>query len=161
MGIPRPSRGYASIWVIVYQLPKSTHFFPIQSTFGAELLPRLVWGEWGARIYYDQFERTVQVLENMLRLSKIPWQISEDINHIYKLLTSMTVIVKHTFREAKQLVDAIANLALQDGVEKQFYAIQDLLSACKTILNLDKCQVLILESRQGKSSAQKKDVHKS
>jgi hypothetical protein len=33
MGLPRTSRGYNSIWVIVYRLTKSAHFIPVSTTY--------------------------------------------------------------------------------------------------------------------------------
>ena len=39
-GLPRTSRGFDSIWVIVDRLTKSAHFLPVQSSFSAERLAR-------------------------------------------------------------------------------------------------------------------------
>jgi hypothetical protein len=33
MGLPRTSRGYNSIWVIVDRLTKSAHFIPVSTTY--------------------------------------------------------------------------------------------------------------------------------
>jgi hypothetical protein len=33
VGLPRTSRGYKSIWVIVDHLTKSTHFIPVATTY--------------------------------------------------------------------------------------------------------------------------------
>ena len=40
-GLPRTSRGFDSIWVIVDRLTKSAHFLPVQSSFSAERLDRI------------------------------------------------------------------------------------------------------------------------
>ncbi|XP_015161346.1 uncharacterized protein [Solanum tuberosum] len=40
-GLPWTSRGVDSIWVIVDQLSKSTHFLPVQSSFSTEILARI------------------------------------------------------------------------------------------------------------------------
>ena len=40
-GLPRTSRGFDSIWVIVDRLTKSAHFLPVQSSFSAERLARI------------------------------------------------------------------------------------------------------------------------
>ena len=105
-GLPRTSRGFDSIWVIVDRLTKSAHFLPVQSSFSAERLARIYirevvrlhgvpvsiisdrgsqftssfWrtfqDELGTRVDLStafhpqtdgQSERTIQVLEDMLR----------------------------------------------------------------------------------------------
>ncbi|EOY19023.1 Uncharacterized protein TCM_043642 [Theobroma cacao] len=48
MGLPRTSRGYDSIWIIVDRLTKSTHFFLVKTTYGAAQY---------ARIYVDEIMR--------------------------------------------------------------------------------------------------------
>ena len=35
MGLPRTSKGYVSIWVIVDHLTKSAHFLPVNSKYSA------------------------------------------------------------------------------------------------------------------------------
>ncbi|WMV38610.1 hypothetical protein MTR67_031995 [Solanum verrucosum] len=72
--LPWPSRGVDNIWVIVDRLTKSAHFFHVQSSFSAE---RTFQDELGTRVNLSttfhpqtdgQSERTIQVLEDMLRI---------------------------------------------------------------------------------------------
>ncbi|KAH0743021.1 hypothetical protein KY290_032665 [Solanum tuberosum] len=87
VGLPRTSRGVDSIWVIVDRLTKSAHFLPVHTTFSAERLAhrgsqftssfwRAFQEEMGTRVHLStafhpqtdgQSERTIQVLEDMLR----------------------------------------------------------------------------------------------
>ncbi|WMV08210.1 hypothetical protein MTR67_001595 [Solanum verrucosum] len=77
VGLPRTSRGVDSIWVIVDRLTKSAHFLPVHTTFSAERLARIyIREELGTRVHLStafhpqtdgQSERTIQVLEDMLR----------------------------------------------------------------------------------------------
>ena len=41
MGLPRTSRGYDSIWVIVDRLTKSAHFLPIKKTYPLNKFARI------------------------------------------------------------------------------------------------------------------------
>ena len=40
-GLPRSSRGHDSIWVIVDDLTKLSHFIPVSTTFGGDKLASL------------------------------------------------------------------------------------------------------------------------
>jgi hypothetical protein len=41
MGLPRTQKGYNSIWVIVDQLTKVTHFIPVKTTYTSPQLAEL------------------------------------------------------------------------------------------------------------------------
>ena len=41
VGLPRTRKGHDSIWVIVDQLTKSTHFFPVRTTHSADVLAHI------------------------------------------------------------------------------------------------------------------------
>ena len=41
IGLPRTSRGFDSIWVIVNRLTKSVHFIPVRVSYSAERLARV------------------------------------------------------------------------------------------------------------------------
>ncbi|GJS41091.1 putative reverse transcriptase domain-containing protein [Tanacetum coccineum] len=72
--LPRTSSGYDTIWVIVDRLTKSAHFLPIRENDPIERLTRLYMKEVVTRhgIPTDgQSERTIQTLENMLRVCVI------------------------------------------------------------------------------------------
>ena len=40
-GLPRTTRGYDAIWVIIDRLTKSTYFLPIKKTYSIDRLARL------------------------------------------------------------------------------------------------------------------------
>ena len=40
-GLPRTTRGYDAIWVIIDRLTKSAHFLPIKKTYSTDRLARL------------------------------------------------------------------------------------------------------------------------
>ncbi|WMV08046.1 hypothetical protein MTR67_001431 [Solanum verrucosum] len=79
VGLPRTSRGLDSIWVIMDRLTKSAHFIPVHTSYSAERLARICIrevDELGTRVDLStafhqqtdgQSERTIQVLEDMLR----------------------------------------------------------------------------------------------
>nr|GFB43143.1 reverse transcriptase domain-containing protein [Tanacetum cinerariifolium] len=60
--LPKSSKGYDTIWVIVDRLTKSAIFTPIRETDPIDKL---------ARIYLKESERTIQTLEDMLRACAI------------------------------------------------------------------------------------------
>nr|GEW66448.1 putative reverse transcriptase domain-containing protein [Tanacetum cinerariifolium] len=70
--LPRSSSGHDAIWVIAYRLTKSAHFLPIREDYKMEKLARIYINEIVARHAYHpetdgQSERTIQILEDMLR----------------------------------------------------------------------------------------------
>ena len=55
-GLPRTTKAYDVVWVIVDRLTKSTHFLPIKKTYSTDRLARLYINriflfEWSARKY--------------------------------------------------------------------------------------------------------------
>ncbi|GJW32092.1 putative reverse transcriptase domain-containing protein [Tanacetum coccineum] len=90
--LPKTSRGYDTIWLIVDRLTKSAHFLPIKETDEMEKLTRLYIKKRavGTRLnmsttYHpqtdDQSERTIQTLEDMLRACVIDFRNGWD-NHL-------------------------------------------------------------------------------
>ncbi|GJS25935.1 putative nucleotidyltransferase, ribonuclease H [Tanacetum coccineum] len=93
-GLPKMPSGYDSIWVIVDRLTKSTHFLPIKKTDIIEILAQLYLKEMkslqeamGTQLdmstaYHPetdgQSERTIQMLEDMLRACVINFGSSWD-----------------------------------------------------------------------------------
>ena len=45
VGLPRTSKGYSSIWVIIDRLTKSAHFLPVDTRYSAKKY---------AKLYFDQ-----------------------------------------------------------------------------------------------------------
>lgn len=80
----------------------------------------------------------------ILKEWKIPWQISKNVDKIISIISHMTIRIYHTFREANQPADTIANLVLQDNQRKQFNNFQELPMACRRVLNADKQQLSTL-----------------
>ena len=48
LGLPRSSKGFDSIWVVIDRLTKSTHFLPVKKTYPIHRL---------ARLYVDEIVR--------------------------------------------------------------------------------------------------------
>ncbi|KAH0725552.1 hypothetical protein KY284_001417 [Solanum tuberosum] len=72
---------------------------------------------------------------------KIPWEKIEEIKEI------ASQVIIHIFREANQLADFIANIAIdQEGIQ-QFHSFIQLRSMEKTILNMDKSQLPTIRVR--------------
>ncbi|KAL5549711.1 hypothetical protein UlMin_004942 [Ulmus minor] len=66
VGLPKTTNGYDAVWVIVDRLTKSAHFLPIKITYSLEQLADLT----AFHPQTDgQTERTIQILEDMLRAS--------------------------------------------------------------------------------------------
>ncbi|GJT09768.1 putative reverse transcriptase domain-containing protein [Tanacetum coccineum] len=80
LNLPRSSTGYDAIWVVVDRLTKSAHFLPIREDYKTEKLARIYINEikaLGTKLdmstaYHPetdgQSERTIQTLEDMLRV---------------------------------------------------------------------------------------------
>ncbi|WMV19813.1 hypothetical protein MTR67_013198 [Solanum verrucosum] len=75
VGLPRTLRKFDDIWVIMDRWTKSAHFVPVQTSYNAERLARtyiqeIVRVEFRTTFHPQtdgQSERTIQVLEDMLR----------------------------------------------------------------------------------------------
>ncbi|GKB92553.1 putative reverse transcriptase domain-containing protein [Tanacetum coccineum] len=88
-GLPRTLNGYDMLWVIVDRLTKSAHFLPMNKTDSMEKLIRLYLKEEALGTNLDmsttyhpqtdgQSERTIQILEDMLRARVIDFGSSWD-----------------------------------------------------------------------------------
>lgn len=84
---------------------------------------------------------SMALLKIIHREWRILWSIKEDIEEIHKISAKMTIRVTHSYREANQLADAMANLALDGDGELRYLAFQDMPSLCRKILNMDKHQI--------------------
>ncbi|CAN6683744.1 unnamed protein product [Malus baccata var. baccata] len=90
-GLPRTPSRYDGIWVIVDRLTKTAHFLPVRQTYSLEKLAKLFVDNivrlHGVPVsivtaYHPQTdgqsERTIQTLEDMLRVSVLQWKGSWD-----------------------------------------------------------------------------------
>ncbi|GJR48004.1 putative reverse transcriptase domain-containing protein [Tanacetum coccineum] len=89
--LPRTRNGHDAIWVVVDRLTKSAHFLAIRKDYSMEKLARLYTDEIVARTRLDmsttyhpqtdgQSERTIQMLEDMLRACVIDFGGSWDVH---------------------------------------------------------------------------------
>ncbi|WVZ76286.1 hypothetical protein U9M48_024273 [Paspalum notatum var. saurae] len=82
VGLPRPQKGYNSIWVVVDRLTKIAHFIPFTSRFWEQLHDSLDTKLRFSTAYHPQTdrqtERTNQILEDMLRACAIHYGTSWD-----------------------------------------------------------------------------------
>ncbi|WVZ76601.1 hypothetical protein U9M48_024565 [Paspalum notatum var. saurae] len=92
VGLPRTQKGYNSIWVVVDQLTKVSHFIPVNTTYSdaklAELyISRILHDSLDTKLRFNttyhpqtdgQTERTNQILEDMLRACAIQYGTSWD-----------------------------------------------------------------------------------
>ncbi|GJW83288.1 putative reverse transcriptase domain-containing protein [Tanacetum coccineum] len=97
--LPRTSSGHDTIWVIVDRLTKSSHFLPMREDYKMDRLARLYLNEIVARhvnargirtrldmstAYHPQTDgqskRTIQTLEDMLRVSVLDFEGSWDVH---------------------------------------------------------------------------------
>ncbi|XP_015161212.1 ribonuclease H-like [Solanum tuberosum] len=78
---------------------------------------------------------------------KIPWLLAEDIEEIQQLLRITQAQVQHTFREANQIADKMANLAIDQGCIIKCQTFQQLPVGYRRLLNLDKAQIATLRIR--------------
>ncbi|KAL5562060.1 hypothetical protein UlMin_031807 [Ulmus minor] len=76
VGLPKTTKGHDAIWVVVDRLTKSAHFISIKTTFSLEQLANFVQRAMGTTLNFStafhpqtdgQSERTIQILEDMLR----------------------------------------------------------------------------------------------
>ncbi|GJU57319.1 reverse transcriptase domain-containing protein [Tanacetum coccineum] len=74
--LPRTRNGHDAIWVVVDRLTKSTHFLAIREDYSMEKLARLYKN---VIVVHGQSERTIQMLEDMLRVCVIDFGGSWDV----------------------------------------------------------------------------------
>jgi len=87
-------------------------------------------------------ETNFLVLKNMITRSwKIPCELAEMMEEIHDMVGKIRVQVSHIFREANQLEDYIANLAINKEEIKTFQNFIQLSSLGRRILNIDKQQI--------------------
>ncbi|CAN6678896.1 unnamed protein product [Malus baccata var. baccata] len=78
-GLPRTRSRLDGIWVIVDRLTKTAHFLPVRQTYSMEKLSKLFIDNIVRLHGTDgQSERTIQTLEDMLRVSVLQWKGSWD-----------------------------------------------------------------------------------
>ena len=69
-GLPRSTKGYDSIWVIVDRLTKSAHFLPVRTTYTKHFLPISIVSDRGTQFtskFWESFQRAL-VLRFILKL---------------------------------------------------------------------------------------------
>ncbi|XP_015165784.1 uncharacterized protein [Solanum tuberosum] len=72
---------------------------------------------------------------------KILWELLEMLENIQGIMSQMNTTVKHNFREANQLADYIANLAIDKEEKQQFQHYNQIPSMGMKILSIDKHQI--------------------
>lgn len=78
---------------------------------------------------------------------KIPWRAIEIMKEVKDIMGELNIHVNHIYREANQLADLIANIAINQVEKLQFNSFIQLPTAAKMILNMDKHQVPSLRIR--------------
>ncbi|PHT39376.1 hypothetical protein CQW23_22949 [Capsicum baccatum] len=72
---------------------------------------------------------------------KIPWLLAEIIDEIRSRSMQLNMHISHTYREANQLADYMANIAIEHDQMLQFHEFNQLPSQAKKIINMDKQQI--------------------
>ncbi|GKE95695.1 putative reverse transcriptase domain-containing protein, partial [Tanacetum coccineum] len=112
--LPRTRSGHDAIWVVVDRLTKSAHFLAIREDYSMKKLARLYTNEIVARhgvpvsIILDrdgQSERTIEMLEDMLRASPVLWAKIKECSLIGPELvqetTNKLVVIKEKLKVAR------------------------------------------------------------
>lgn len=73
----------------------------------------------------------------ILKEWRVPWNIKGQIEQIQEIAVNKSITFKHTYREANQLADTLANLALEENKDIQYSSFQQLSKECRGIINLD------------------------
>lgn len=81
---------------------------------------------------------------------KYPWNIIIQIEDIRQLMANNQCKIKHAFREASQLADKLANIALEQENPLCFNNFLQLPVECRRILNIDKAQITTMRIRMRK-----------
>lgn len=69
---------------------------------------------------------------------KIPWEIADIVEEIYKLFGDTNIQTKHVYWEANQLAKSIANIEIEKEDKHVFTIFSQLPSMARRILNIDK-----------------------
>lgn len=73
----------------------------------------------------------VSLLKIIHKEWRILWNIKEDIEEIQRMIVGMTIRGTDSYRKANELVDTMANLALDGDGALLYQFFQDLPSLCK------------------------------
>lgn len=90
-------------------------------------------------------------LRNILNKDwRIPWELTHIIEECMHIMEDVNIQVVHVYREANQLADFMANLAIHSDGTQKFHTFSQLPSQARGILNTDKHQIPILRIRPGR-----------
>lgn len=81
---------------------------------------------------------SIVVMKMIKKEWQIPWHVGEQIQHIQYIMQEMEIQIRHVFREANQLADALTNEACEQQSRLIIQAASQLPIACKGIARLDK-----------------------
>lgn len=101
------------------------------------------------RNWHDmEIESNSLALVNIVRnVWRIPWEMIEAVDEIRNLMSNINATITHIYREGNTLADYSANLATQSEHATTFNNFQQLPTAGRKILNMDKMQIPNLRIR--------------
>lgn len=79
---------------------------------------------------------------------EIPWTVSKEVKTINRIRNGLSVRVQHSLREGNTLANFFANLVFSFAGTYEFSSIQEVPSAGKKIINLDKINTLSMRIRK-------------
>ncbi|KAG5599592.1 hypothetical protein H5410_030962 [Solanum commersonii] len=83
-------------------------------------------------------DKLISTYKYVVKQWRIPWLHAENIENIQQIIARKLVQVKNIFREANQLADYLANMALIQAEQIQVNNFYDLPSIGRRILNIEK-----------------------
>lgn len=81
---------------------------------------------------------SLSIIKYLKGVWKIPWEIIDIVENTQDIMQQVEIRLKHIFREGNQVVDLLANTAIEQGGKLQVWGFSQLPSQARKLINIDK-----------------------